>query len=131
MKRHLATAFAGVAALIVSPLVSSASDEHKPRCMSLEKAQKLVGKSASVRPMTPIQFRFLQGFYVAQPTTPPGLPPGDGALLLTADSGDGGAILWTRGKLVCDPTPLAGDIKEFLKVLAGVKAGAGADGDDL
>lgn len=127
---RIATAFVGVAALIVAPLVSSAAD-HKPRCTTLERVQKAIDGKASIRPMTAAQFHFLQGFYVREPTTPEGLPPGDGALLLMLDDADTGEILWTRGTLICDPLPLKGHIKDFLKLLDGVKAGSGADGEAL
>ena len=58
------------------------------------------GKDTAIAPLTPAQFHFLQGVYVLSPTTPDGLPPGDGALLLTRDHGDEGLILWTLGPLV-------------------------------
>jgi hypothetical protein len=67
--------------------------------------------------------------YVALPTTPEGLPPGDGALLLTHDKGEAGLILWTRGTLACDPLPVDGT-KKLLKVLADVTV-HGGDGQGL
>ena len=49
------------------------------------------------------RFHFLEGVYAINPLTPPGLPDADGALLATvkAKPAGGGAILWTRGDLVC------------------------------
>ncbi len=63
--------------------------------------------------------------YVLSPTTPDGLPPGDGALLLTRDHGDEGLILWTLGPLVCEPMPAP---KKLMDYLAQVKSGADGDG---
>src|SRR5208337_3029473 len=68
-------------------LASSAVAAESPRCASLEKAQEAAGKGTAIAPLTPAQFHFLQGVYVLSPTTPDGLPPGDGALLLTRDHG--------------------------------------------
>jgi hypothetical protein len=107
-------------------LASSAVAAEGPRCASLEKAQKAAGKDTSIAPLTPAQFHFLQGVYVVSPTTPDGLPPGDGALLLTHDHGADGLILWTLGPLVCEPMPAP---KKLIDYLAQVKSGA--DGDAM
>jgi len=48
---------------------------------------------------TPAQFHFLQGIYVMNPQTPPGLPPADGASLATHGKDPDGQILWTKGDL--------------------------------
>jgi hypothetical protein len=105
-------------------LASSAVAAESPHCASLEKAQEAVGKGTAIGPLTPAQFHFLQGVYVLSPTTPDGLPPGDGALLLTRDHGDEGLILWTLGPLVCDPMPAP---KKLMDYLERVKTGAGGD----
>jgi hypothetical protein len=113
---------------IVCPAVQAKAGEA-PHCMSLAKAQKAAGKDTAITALTSEQFHFLQGMYVALPTTPEGLPPGDGALLLTRDKGEAGLILWTRGMLACDPLPVDGT-RKLLKVLADVKA-HGGDGHGL
>lgn len=102
-------------------LASSAVAEESPRCASLEKAQNSAGKDTAIAPLTAAQFHFLQGVYVLNPTMPDGLPPGDGALLLTRDHGDDGLILWTLGPLVCEPMPAP---KKLIDYLAQVKSGA-------
>jgi len=107
-------------------LASSAGAAESPHCASLEKAQKDAGKGTAIAPLTPAQFHFLQGVYVLNPTTPDGLPPGDGALLLTRDHGDEGLILWMLGPLVCEPMPAP---KKLMDYLAQVKSGA--DGDAM
>jgi hypothetical protein len=116
-------------ALFLSLLAASAHAGDGPRCISLAKAQKAAGKDTTITALSPAQFHFLQGMYVALPTTPEGLPPGDGALILTRDKGEQGLILWTRGVLACDPTPI-GHPEKLMKILADVKAGA-ASGDGL
>ena len=107
-------------------LASSAAAAESPRCASLEKAHEAAGKDTAIAPLTPAQFHFLQGVYVLSPTTPDGLPPGDGALLLTRDHGDEGLILWTLGPLVREPMPAP---KKLMDYLARVKTGA--DGDAM
>jgi hypothetical protein len=109
---------------------AAAHSANRLACTSLEKAQKAAGKETTVTALTPAQFHFLQGMYVAMPTTPEGLPPGDGALILTRDKSDEGIIIWTRGILACEPLPV-GHMDKLLKILAEVKAGEVADGDDL
>jgi hypothetical protein len=121
-------AIAATALLIASG--SGVYAAEAPHCMSLAKAQKEAGKGTTVMALSPAQFHFMQGMYVALPTTPEGLPPGDGALILTRDKGEQGLILWTRGVLACDPTPI-GHPAELMKILADVKAGAASEGDGL
>jgi len=117
-------------AVSLTLLASRAFAGDGPRCVSLEKAQKAAGKDTTITALTPAQFHFLQGMYVAMPTTPEGLPPGDGALILTRDKGGEGLILWTRGPLACKPMPI-GHAAKLMKILADVKAGATSDGDGL
>ena len=107
-------------------LASSAAAAGTPRCASLDKAQNAAGKDTAIAPLTPAQFHFLQGVYVLSPMTPDGLPPGDGALLLTHDHGGEGLILRTLGPLVCEPMPAP---KKLIDYLAQVKSGA--DGDPM
>jgi hypothetical protein len=123
MKLALISAF-----LIAIGATAQAKDRHL--CMSLEKAQKNAGMRTSLIPMSRAQFHFLQGLYVGLPSTPNGLPPGDGALIIKSDSDDSGIIVWTRGPLACDPIalPQAG---KLLKYLAEIKAGMADGSDDL
>jgi len=109
--------------ILVSGSVQAADS---PRCIPLDRAQKAAGAHTAVAPLTAAQFHFLQGVYVLNPSTPDGLPPGDGALLLTWDGEKDGLILWTRGPLAC--APMAAPAK-LIKYLKAVKAGAVGDGD--
>ena len=72
-------------------------------------------------PLTPGQFHFAEGLYVGSPTTPEGLPPGDGALLVSREGDRGGIIIWTRGALACAPIPVS---ERLIKLIAGIKTGA-------
>ena len=126
-RRYEVAAMLKAAALLsFACLASSAVAAESPRCSSLQKTQEAAGNGTVIAPLTSAQFHFLQGVYVLSPTTPDGLPPGDGALLLTRDHGDEGLILWTLGPLVCEPMPAP---KKLLDYLARVKTGA--DGDAM
>ena len=121
-RRYEVAAMLRAAALLsFACLASSAVAEESPRCASLEKARNSAGKDTAIAPLTPAQFHFLQGVYVLNPTMPDGLPPGDGALLLTRDHSDDGLILWTLEPLVCEPMPAP---KKLIDYLAQVKSGA-------
>ena len=106
-------------------LAAPEAQEHHPACTTIAKVQ---GTGTTVIPMNQAQFHFLQGFYVGAPTTPDGLPPGDGALIVKSDSDDSGMIVWTRGVLACDPILLP-KTEKLLKYLNEIKAGV--DGDKL
>lgn len=70
-----------------------------PRCEAID-AMKASFKGAKFTPLSPGQFHFIAGVYVASPITPPGgMPPGDGALLIEIK--DKAAVIWTRGKQAC------------------------------
>ncbi len=107
--------------LLSTPALASTA----PECVSLSKAQHV--KGTTVAPLTRAQFYFLSGAYAITP--PVGLPPGDGAVMLTDDSSGNAMILWTRGPLVCKPFMAVP--KALMKMLADLKAGAGEDGGDL
>jgi hypothetical protein len=126
--KMLKCAFAIASLVIASGSGVYASDAL--RCTSIEKAQKAAGRDTTITALNGAQFHFLQGMYVASPTTPDGLPPGDGALILTRDRGEDALILWTRGVLACAPTPI-GHAAKLLKMLAAVKAGATSEGEEL
>jgi hypothetical protein len=74
-----------------------------------------------ISPRYPRQFHFVEGIYVGSPTTPGGLPPGDGALLATHDGAQNGIILWTVGPLVCRPLPIS---EKLIKLITDIKTGA-------
>ena len=70
--------------------------------------------------LTKGQFHFLQGVFALNPQTPPGLPPGDGAVLATVKGDRGGLILFTSGAKICAPMPVP---DEVIKLLSAVKTG--------
>lgn len=49
--------------------------------------------------LTAGQWHLVEGIYLGSPLTPPGFPPGSGAVLLQANNKN--SILWLRGKDAC------------------------------
>ncbi len=111
-------------ALAVSP--ACANDKQ---CAPLAKIKALGDAHTHVTPMTPGQFNFMRGFYMALPPTLQGALPGSGALLIEHDGNEGGLIFWTQGVLACRPAPVP---KAFIAALKQTNAGKlNADGDEL
>lgn len=98
-------------------------------CKPLAKLWADVDAKTHFNALTSGQFHFAEGLYVGSPTTPQGLPPGDGALLVTHDGAKNGVIVWTRGALACAPIPIS---EKLIKLLARIKTGVlDGGGDEL
>ena len=92
----------------------------RPPCKPLAKLSVEFDNKTHFTTLTPGQFHFVEGIYVGSPTTPDGLPPGDGALLATHDGAKNGIIIWTRGPLACAPIPIN---EKLMNLIAGIKTG--------
>ncbi len=96
----LRTAFYLVAALALGgPALAAerAPTPPPPHCGRIAELKS----SGNFTVLTPGQFHFAEGIYVASPLTPPGgLPPGDGGLLIDYGNGKAG-VVWTRGATFC------------------------------
>ena len=100
-----------------------------PSCKPLIKLRADFDAYTHFTELTPGQFHFVEGIYVGSPSTPDGLPPGDGALLATHDGVKSGIILWTRGPLACGTIAIN---EQLIKLIADIKTGAiDADGKEL
>jgi hypothetical protein len=100
-----------------------------PPCKPLVKILADFDAKTHFAALTPGQFHFAEGLYVGSPTTPEGLPPGDGALVATHDGANGGIIIWTRGPLACAPIRIN---EKLIKLISGIKTGAlDGEGDEL
>jgi hypothetical protein len=132
------SALAFVAVLALGGEAALAADRAQavpaPHCETID-AMKASVKDAKFTTLSPGQFHFMAGVYVASPITPPeGMPPGDGALLVEIK--DKAALVWTRGKQACITqividlehrlaayVPLPIDAK-LLSILRSIKTGA-------
>ena len=94
-------------------------------------SDKIKAETSTPRPhfvaLTPGQFHFAAGIYVGNPGTPEGMPPGDGAILITRDGSKDGTIVWTRGKNACAPIKVP---EPIMKLLNAIKTGVGESADD-
>jgi hypothetical protein len=99
----------------------AADKTPSPPCKPLGKLWADFDAKTHFTALTPGQFHFVEGLYVGSPTTPEGLPPGDGALLATHDDAKNGIIIWTRGPLACAPIPIN---EKLVKLIVNVKTGA-------
>lgn len=112
---------------LAGPAMSS--DAPAPRCKALARLKSDFDPRVRLTPLTPGQFHFVQGVYVGSPSTPAGLPPGDGALLAQRDGESGGLIVWTRGPLGCAPIPIN---DKLVRLISAIKTGPiDPDGNEL
>jgi hypothetical protein len=98
------------------------------QCKALAKLRAEFDAKTHFVQLTAGQFHFVEGVYVGSPSTPDGLPPGNGAILVTHDGDKDGIVIWTRGALACAPIPVN---EKLMKLIAGVKTGEGEDEDSL
>lgn len=123
-------AIVSVVLLGLSPEITGvALAGNKTPCKPLATLRADFDANTHFTALTPGQFHFVEGIYVGSPSTPAGLPPGDGALLATHDGAKNGIILWTRGVLVCGPIPIS---EKLIKLIANIKTGAvDVEGNEL
>jgi hypothetical protein len=106
-----------------------AADKTSSPCKPLAKLRANFDAKTHFTALTPGQFHFVEGVYVGSPTTPDGLPPGDGAMLATHDGAANGFIIWTRGPLACGPIQIS---EKLIRLIAAIKTGAlDGEGDEL
>lgn len=99
------------------------------QCKALAKLKADFDAKTHVVQLTAGQFHFVEGLYVGSPSTPDGLPPGDGALLVSHDGDKDGIIVWTRGQLACAPIPVN---ERLIKLIASIKTGTlDGEGNEL
>lgn len=101
-------ALASIASVLWIGHASALPSPTKPNCETIAKAEADFAKfiapdKAQFTKVTPGQFHFLQGVAAISPNTPPGLPPGDTAILAKGDRSEQGVILFVRGGKMCLP----------------------------
>jgi hypothetical protein len=116
-----------------APMLFAVADggAHPPTiaCKALAKLKSDFDAHTRWTALSPGQFHFVEGVYVGSPSTPDGLPPGDGALLAQRDGDKDGVIVWTRGPLACAPITVG---EKVIKMISSIKTGAlDDDGGEL
>ncbi len=71
--------------------------------------------------LTPEQWEFLRGIYAMNPTTPPGLPYGDKAVLAKVDGDSGGLVFFIDGTRACTPMPVPDTLLTMMDDVATAK----------
>jgi len=111
-------------ALALCGAIAHAGEGPSP-CISLSDMEKQVKESNGSRHMIELthdQWEFLRGIYAMNPTTPPGLPPGDRAVLLEADGEpDASRVMFVDGDQMCYPM---GAPKKLVDMLYDIGSGA-------
>ena len=92
---------------------------QKPNCEGVAKAEADFAKfiapdKAQFTRVTPGQFHFLQGVAAINPNTPPGLPPGDSAILAMGDRSEEGVILFVKSGKMCLPMAAPGTLIDLM-----------------
>jgi len=105
----------------IGGLALAANSKPWAPCKPLAKLRAEFDSKTHFTTLTPGQFHFVEGLYVGSPTTPAGLPPGDGALLATHDGTKNEIIVWTRGPLACAPIPIN---EKLMNLIADIKTDA-------
>jgi len=121
--RRLRTSIIGAVfatALMAAPGLARADGEPK-RCVAASVPRAAIAeKNGAWTALTAEQWQFLRGVYAMNPMTPPGLPPGDQAVLVTVPGQDDGLIFFLDGATAC--TPMSAP-KELIDLLHSVGAG--------
>jgi len=79
--------------------------------------------------VTETQRAFLAGIFAMNPLTPPGLPYGDKAVLVTGEKATGGLVFFLDDRKACDFMPVP---KELIDLLMAIGRGDVAhEGDGL
>ena len=110
MLRTLAIALAASFAFGGAAPAAEGQGAHA-QCKALAKLKAAFDAKTHVVQLTAGQFHFVEGVYVGSPSAPDGLPPGDGALLLSHEGDKDGIIVWNswRARLCADPGQRAVD----------------------
>ena len=110
MLRTLAVALAASLAFGGAAPAAEGQGAHA-QCKALAKLKAEFDAKTHVVQLTAGQFHFVEGVYVGSPSTPDGLPPGDGALLFSHEGDKDGIIVWNswRARLCANPDQRAAD----------------------
>jgi hypothetical protein len=108
-----------IGALTIAPQMALAADNFSARCIdvSVPKAAIIAHKGTWIE-LTPEQWQFMRGVYVASPETPPGLPYGDKAALAQVDGNTGGLVFFIDGDKACTPVPVPHEVLDILRDVA-------------
>jgi hypothetical protein len=112
-------AFAG-ALLLAAPQLAYAVESSA--CVDVSVPKKAIeAHNGKWIELTPEQWEFLRGIYAMNPTTPPGLPYGDKAVLAKVDGDSGGLVFFIDGTRACTPMPVPDSLLTMMDDVATAK----------
>jgi hypothetical protein len=113
---------------VVAPAHAADNGAEQSVCKRLaDLTQRAKDTHGTIRPLTHDEYEFMRGIYALYPTTPPGLPPGDRAIMLSPPDGEGSSmILFVDGTSVCTPIAAPKELLDLLKALPKPGAHLGA-----
>jgi hypothetical protein len=104
-----------VSALTLFPHFAFAGD-MATRCVSVDVPKDAItARHGKWIELTSEQWQFLRGIYAMNPTTPPGLPYGDRAVLAQITGDSGGLIFFIDGQKACTPMPVPGELLALMQ----------------
>lgn len=123
-----------LACLVFGSVAVAAERAPAPHCMKIEEFKKTFDHKTRFEVLSPGAFHVMEGIWIGSPSTPPGLPPGDGAILITHKGSKDGLLIWTRGDQGCSPIEVTQAIISTLATIrtaAGEKVAPYDDGEDM
>jgi hypothetical protein len=95
------------------------AEENLARCAPLAGPRDAINAAQGGRwiELTDLQRAFLAGVFVMNPSTPPGLPYGDKAVLSRIDGDLGGVVFFIDGDRACTPMPIPNELLEMIRAI--------------
>lgn len=94
----------------------AADGTAKPSCTAIDGPKAAIqAKHGRWITVTTDQWEFLRGIYAGSPDTPPGLPPGDRAVLAQPAGEEAGVIFFIEGQLACAPMTASAKFVQLLR----------------
>src|SRR5271154_2525777 len=113
-------------ALSISPCfgltVAVADEKDTSRCVDASIPKSNVAEHGGKWiGLTPGQWQFLRGIYAMNPSTPAGLPYGDGAALAQVEGNADGLVFFIDGDRACSPMVIPHELVDVLHDIANGK----------
>jgi hypothetical protein len=95
------------------------ADSAASRCVDISLPKDAItARNGKWIELTAQQWQFLRGIYAMNPTTPPGLPYGDHAVLAQVSGDAGGLVFFIDGGRACTPMAVPGELLAMIRDVA-------------
>jgi hypothetical protein len=95
------------------------ADSAASRCVDVSLPKDAItARNGKWIELTAQQWQFLRGIYAMNPTTPPGLPYGDHAVLAQVSGDAGGLVFFIDGGRACTPMAVPGELLAMIRDVA-------------